>query len=59
MPAIDVPTPDLFPPELVQLSATATKVLDTHVSGQGCCVVCGTSWPCEPAQLAERNLAAL
>jgi hypothetical protein len=30
------PTPDLFPPELIQLSATPTEVLDTHLSGQGC-----------------------
>src|SRR5262245_53556537 len=59
MSVIDIPTTDLFPPELVRLSATASEVLDTHLSEGGCCVVCRSVWPCEQAQLAEHNLAAL
>jgi len=50
---------DYFPPELRQLSATAIGVLDRHVNDCSRCVVHGTSWPCELAQLAEHNLAAL
>jgi len=57
MPATTVT--DFFPPELRQLSATASEVLDSHVSEEGCCVVCRSVWPCQRAQLAEHNLAAL
>ncbi len=50
---------DYFPSELRQLSATAVEVLDAHVGEHGRCAACGMPWPCEPAQLAEHNLAAL
>jgi hypothetical protein len=56
--AAAVPT-DYFSPELRQLSATAIDVLDKHVGDQGRCTACGAPWPCEPAQLAEHNLAGL
>jgi hypothetical protein len=36
-------TTDYFPPELRQLSLTASEVLNTHRSDQGCCVVCPVS----------------
>ena len=53
-------TADYFPSELRQLTATAIEVLDTHVADErGWCVHCGTQAPCEPAQLAERDLAGL
>jgi hypothetical protein len=58
MPTVTIIT-DYFPPELRQLSATASQVLDTHLNDQGCCVVCQSAWPCQRAQLAEHNLAAL
>lgn len=51
--------PDHLSPELVRLSATAIDVLDTHISDEGCCVVCRSVWPCERVQLADHNLAAL
>jgi hypothetical protein len=59
MPIIDTPIPDHFPAELIQLSTTASDVLNTHLSDQGCCVICNSLWPCERAPLAEHNLAAL
>jgi hypothetical protein len=52
-------TTNHFPPELVRLSATAIEVLDKHVGADGRCIACGTPWPCEQAQLAEHNLAAI
>jgi len=58
MPVTATPT-DLFPPDLIHLTATAAEVLDTHLSVDGCCRICGTSWPCQRTQLAEHNLAAL
>jgi hypothetical protein len=58
MPTATVIT-DYFPPELRQLSATASQVLDTHLNDQGRCAVCQSEWPCQRAQLAEHNLAAL
>jgi hypothetical protein len=57
---VSAPTrPDHFPPELVHLTATAIDVLDKHVNLDGRCVACGDRWPCEPARLAEGNLAGL
>jgi hypothetical protein len=50
---------DYFPPELERLCRTAAVVLHEHVEADGLCVVCGSVWPCELAQLAERNLAVL
>jgi len=58
MPDVRITT-DYFPPELRRLSATAIDVLDKHVGEHGRCVACGMPWPCEPAQLADHNLAAL
>lgn len=54
-----LPAADYFPPELQQLCSTAVRVLHEHASVGGLCVVCGLSWPCEPARLAENNLALL
>jgi len=54
------PTPiDHFPPELVHLTATAIEVLDKHLNQDGKCRACGNPWPCQPAQLADHNLAGL
>jgi hypothetical protein len=53
------PALDHFPPELIHLIATAIDVLDKHANLDGQCRACGVRWPCEPAQLAEQNLAWL
>jgi hypothetical protein len=50
---------DHYPPELVQLCQTAVTVLHEHVEVSGRCIVCGVTWPCELARLAEHNLALL
>jgi hypothetical protein len=50
---------DYFPPELVRLTVTAIAVLDTHVRSDRCCAACGQVWPCQPACLADHNLAGL
>jgi len=51
------PATDRFPPEVLQLLALATSVMNEHVNDQGLCAVCGSAWPCERAVLAEHNLA--
>ncbi len=50
---------DFLPPELMQLLGTARRVIDQHVNGHGNCAACGSSWPCQHAQLAEFSLGAL
>jgi hypothetical protein len=58
----DTPTPDrgdFLPPELVHLLGTAGRVIDQHVNHLGTCGACGSSWPCQRAQLAEFTLGAL
>ena len=50
---------DFLPPELMQLLATARRVINRHVNGHGNCTACGSSWPCQHAQLAEFSLGAL
>jgi len=50
---------DLFPPELVHLLGTAQHVIDQHVNDRGSCARCGSSWPCQRAQLAAFALGAL
>ncbi len=52
-------TADLFPPELIHLTATAIEILDKHLNQGGRCTACPGPWPCQPAQLAEHNLAGL
>ena len=52
-------TVDHYPPELARPCHTAVRVLHDHAEVSGLCVVCGLSWPCEPAQLGEHNLALL
>jgi hypothetical protein len=52
------PTAGRFPPEVLQLLSTATRVIDEHVNEQGLCAICGSAWPCERAVVAEHNLAA-
>jgi len=47
------------PAELEQLSRLATLVLNEHVNDRGLCAVCGSSFPCESAVLAEHNVALL
>jgi len=44
-------------PEIEQLIALATEVLNEHRNNQGLCSVCGCAFPCERAVLAEHNLA--
>ena len=43
---------------LAPMRATAIRVLTQHISDQGRCVVCGSTWPCDRAVQAEHNLAA-
>jgi hypothetical protein len=50
---------DFFPPELIHLLGTASRVIDQHVNDHGECADCGSIWPCHHAQLAEFALAAL
>lgn len=54
----------LFPVDSVQaelehLAQLATVVLNEHVNHKGLCAVCGCSFPCESAVLAEHNVALL
>ncbi len=61
-PNMETPTPrpaDFFPLEVVHLLGTARRVIDKHVDDCGCCADCGSSWPCQHAQLAEFTLATL
>lgn len=37
---------------LVLWAATAQHELDIHVDDRGLCAVCGSTWPCERAELA-------
>jgi hypothetical protein len=57
MGSSDTSTPDLYPPELMLLLATATRVLEQHVDDSGKCADCGSIWPCQHARLAECTLA--
>jgi DNA-binding NarL/FixJ family response regulator len=50
---------ELFPPELVRLLDTARQVIDQHLNDCGTCAVCGLTWPCRSARLADFALAAL
>lgn len=50
---------DFLSPELMHMLDTATRMIDQHVNHRGHCAVCGSVWPCQPAQLAESALAAL
>lgn len=54
------PTKDgFYRPELMHMLATAQQVIDQHVNAYGTCADCGSTWPCQRAQLAELALAAL
>lgn len=50
---------DFFPPELIRLLRTARSAIDKHVNDHGNCAACGSTWPCQRAQLADFALAAL
>ncbi|MGH3924478.1 MAG: hypothetical protein ACRDTT_16730 [Pseudonocardiaceae bacterium] len=54
-----IPEPVL--PEVEALISLATQALNEHTNHADLCAVCGCSWPCERAVLAEHNynLAAL
>jgi hypothetical protein len=45
--------------ELEHLARVAAGVLNEHTNVNGVCAVCGSSFPCEPAVLAEHNVALL
>ena len=54
-----LPDSDPFPAEFVRLLRAAASVMDEHVHDHhGRCASCGSAWPCEPAVVAEHNLAA-
>lgn len=50
---------DFLPPELRHLLGTARRVIDQHVNQHGNCAECGSSWPCQRAELAAFTLGAL
>jgi len=50
---------DVFPPELARLLATAQKEITAHGNDHGLCVVCGSAFPCERAELAAFALDAV
>jgi hypothetical protein len=53
------PDIDPFLADFVRLIRAAASVMDEHVTDQhGRCASCGSAWPCEPAIVAEHNLAA-
>jgi hypothetical protein len=59
---MDTPTSctgDVFPPELLRMLGSARRVIDQHLNDHGHCACCGSTWPCERAQLAELALAGL
>jgi hypothetical protein len=54
----------LFPVDSVQaeiehLAQLATVVLNEHTHDRGLCAVCGCTFPCDSAVLAEHNVALL
>lgn len=48
-----------FPLALVRLGVRAAQEIRSHTSKDRLCAVCGTTWPCERAELAEHNLALM
>lgn len=52
------PEPVPVPPEFEAMIKLATQALNEHTDDTGLCAVCGCTWPCERAVLAEHNLAA-
>jgi hypothetical protein len=44
---------------MARLSVLAAQEITSHTCKDGMCVICGTAWPCERAELAEHNLALL
>ncbi len=50
---------DVFPPELARLLATAEREITEHGNDHGLCVVCGSAFPCERAELAAFALDAV
>ena len=54
-----MPGRDYCQPELELLCSTAAVVRNEHVNDAALCAVCGSTWPCQRAQLAEHNLAVL
>ncbi len=49
----------VFPPELARLLATAQREITEHGNDHGLCVVCGSAFPCERAELAAFALDAV
>jgi len=43
---------------LARMLATARYEIDRHLNGSGTCTLCGNSWPCTTACLAEFTLGA-
>jgi hypothetical protein len=50
---------EVLPPELARLLATARKEITEHGNDHGLCVVCGSAFPCERAELAAFALDAV
>lgn len=51
--------PDVLPPVLLRLLATARQEIDRHLNDNGVCLLCRRPWPCPTACLAEFTLGAL
>ena len=56
----DGPSPltGFLPPELAKLLDTAQKEITEHSNDHGLCCLCGSSFPCERAVLADLALSA-
>lgn len=48
-----------LPQPLMRLLKTAQQEIDRHVSNGGLCAVCGSTFPCNRARLADLALSAL
>ncbi len=46
-------------PEIEQLIALGSRVMNEHTNDHALCAACGSAWPCERVVLAEHNLALL
>lgn len=45
------------PDPLDTLHTNALRVILEHAKDHGLCLICGSTWPCASASLAEHNLA--
>lgn len=48
-----------LPAVMARLSVLVAQEITRHTCKDGLCVICGTAWPCERAELAEHNLVLL